>query len=391
VASLPNRAGVVVVGGGVMGASIAYHVALRDGSDVLLLERHGIGSGCTRHSTAIVRMHYSQALLVGMAVHGLRTYSAFEQAVGRPAGFVRTGLLVGAADVDVEALRRNVVLGQSLGVSTELLDPEDLGQLDPRIDPDGLGALCFEPEAGYCDPYLATTGFADAARREGARVEEGVEVLGIAPGVVQTALGSVETDAVVLAAGPWSPRLLAPLDYDLPLTAARAEVGRFRLPSGFGSPLPSLADFSELQLYFRPAEPGFLEVGSLDPRHAQTSLDPDRAPEGADPARLDAYRTALVRRLPGARHGHWRGAWSGVYDVTPDWHPAVGAVPGAEGVYIAAGFSGHGFKLAPAVGLALAELICNGRSQTFELDLLAPDRFARGELVGTAYGYSVLG
>ena len=374
-----------------MGTSIAYHVALRRRGDVLLLERHGVGSGFTRHSTAIIRMHYSQALLVQMAVHGLRTYSAFDEAVGARAGFVRTGLLVGAAAVDVEALGRNVALGQSLGVSTELIGPDELAQLDPRIGADGLAALCFEPEAGYCDPYLVTAGFAAAARRAGVRVEEGVEVRAVSPGAVETEAGRVVTDAVVVAAGPWSPRLLAQIGYELPVVVARAEVGRFRLPAGFGSPPPSLADFSELQLYFRPAEPGFLEVGSLDARHMATSIDADAAPEGADPGTLAGYHAALSRRMPAARLGHWRGAWSGAYDVTPDWHPAIGPVPGAEGVYVAAGFSGHGFKLAPAVGIAVAELLCDGRTSTFDLDLLAPDRFARGELVGTAYGYSVLG
>jgi len=386
-----RRAGTVVVGGGVMGTSIAYHLALHGAADVVLLERQGICSGFTRHSTAIIRTHYSQALLVRMALHGLRTYTAFEQAVGSASGFIRTGLVVGAAEVDIEALERNVALGQGLGVSTELLRPDELGRLDPRIDADGLAVLCFEPEAGYCDPYLVTAGFAAAATRAGVRVEEGAEVLALGPGTVETSAGLIEAETTILAAGPWSARLLAALGYDLPLITARAEVGRYRVPAGFGGPLPSLADFSELQLYTRPAEQGFLEVGSLDPRHATASIDPDHAPEGADEATLDRYHTALTRRLPGAAHGHWRGAWSGVYDVTPDWHPAVGPVPGVDSLYVAAGFSGHGFKLAPAVGLAMAELLCDGQATTFELDLLAPDRFRRGELVGTAYGYSVLG
>ncbi|MGH3129601.1 MAG: NAD(P)/FAD-dependent oxidoreductase, partial [Gaiellaceae bacterium] len=172
-----RSAEIVIVGGGVMGASIAYHLALRGIGGVLLLERGAIGSGPTRHSTAIVRMHYSQALLVQMALHGLRTYSAFQEAVGARCGFVRTGLLVGAGEADRRAIEQNVALGQSLGVATELLAPEDVSTLDPRIDPDGLGALCFEAEAGCCDPYLATGGFATAARRAGARVHDSVDVL----------------------------------------------------------------------------------------------------------------------------------------------------------------------------------------------------------------------
>ena len=389
--ALPARADVVVIGGGVTGASIAYHLALRTGVEVLLLERAALCSGPTRHSTAIVRMHYSQALLVRMALHGLRVFSTFEEAVGSSSGFVRTGLVVGASEHDAENLARNAMLGQGLGVTTELLEPDDLATLDPRISAENLAVLCYEPEAGYCDPYLVTAGFAAAARRGGAAVVEGVETLAVEPGLVRTAAGDVEAGAVVVAAGFWSQGLLAPLGYRLPVRAAPAEVGRFRLPAGLDSPLPSVADFGELQLYLRPAEPGFLEVGSLDPRHADEAVDPDRPPEGAGEATLQSYESALARRVPGSRGGHWRGGWTGIYDVTPDWHPAVGWVPGVEGVALAAGFSGHGFKLAPAVGLAVAELIVDGAATTFELDLLAPDRFARDALVGTAYGYSVLG
>jgi sarcosine oxidase subunit beta len=134
-----------------------------------------------------------------------------------------------------------------------------------------------------------------------------------------------------------------------------------------------------------------LEVGSLDPRHSEQEVDPDSLPEGAERETLRAYGDAIRRRLRGAEGGHFRGAWSGVYDVTPDWEPLIGRVPGASSVIVAAGFSGHGFKLAPAVGVAVAELALDGASTTFDLGLLDPGRFERGELVGARYGYSVLG
>jgi glycine/D-amino acid oxidase-like deaminating enzyme len=218
-----------------------------------------------------------------------------------------------------------------------------------------------------------------------------VSVRAVAPGNVGTDAGTVAAGSVVVAAGPWSPPLLAPLGYELPIRSARAEVGRFRLPADFGPVLPALADFSACQLYFKPSDPGFIEVGSLSPEHAERSIDPDACPEGAESETLEAYAGGLRARLRGAERGHWRGSWSAVYDVTPDWHPAVGAVPGCTGVFVAAGFSGHGFKLAPAVGLSLAELVCDGRATTFDLDLLDPARFERGDLVTTTYGYSVLG
>jgi sarcosine oxidase, subunit beta len=388
--TLPARAAAVVVGGGVMGASIAFHLAERGVDDVLLLERGHLCSGSTRHSTAIVRLHYSQPLLVRMAAHGLRTYVGFKEIVGRGAGFVRTGMLLGVDPADRAALEANVALGQSEGVGTQLVDADETALIDPRVAVDDL-VFCFEPEAGYCDPYAVTVGFARAAARLGVRVVEGVAARTVADGVVETDAGRVETEAVVVAAGAWSPPLLAPLGYELPIRSLRAEVGRFRLPDSFGSPPPAVADLSAARIYFRPAGRGYLDVGSLDPSHTDRPAEPDRIPEGVERETLVRFQRGLARRLRGSERGHWRGGWSGVYDVTPDWEPAIGIVPGAERVVVAAGFSGHGFKLAPAVGLSVAELLCQGRATTFDVDLLDPRRFARGELVSAGYGYSVLG
>jgi sarcosine oxidase, subunit beta len=386
--SLPGRAEVVIVGGGVMGASIAYHLSARGVRDVVLVERRALASGPTGRSTAIIRRHYSQPLLVRMAEHGLRTYSRFEDVVGTGSGFVRTGLLVGVDPRDRGALEHNMDVARAEGVHMEVTD--DVEEIEPRIYAGGLD-YCLEPEAGYCDPYLGTAGFAAAAQREGATIAEDISAEGLTAAEVRTSAGTVSAGAVVVAAGPWSPSLLSQVGYELPIRSARAEVGRFRLPADFGPPLPALADFSSAQLYFRPAEPGFVEVGSLSPRHAGLPIDPDDCPEGAEQETLASYATTLRNRLRGADQGHWRGSWSAVYDVTPDWHPAVGEVPGTGRVFVAAGFSGHGFKLAPAVGLSLAELVCDGRTTTFDLRLLDPARFDRGELVTTTYGYSVLG
>jgi sarcosine oxidase subunit beta len=384
-----SQAHVIVVGGGVMGASIAYHLAAR-GAAVTLLERTSLCSGPTRHSTAILRLHYTQELLVEMAAHGLRVYRDFEQEVGATAGFTQTGMLFGVAEDERALLEANVELGRRKGAGTALVTDEDVLGLDPRIVTDGL-AFCFEPEAGYCDPYLAVTGYAAAARQVGANVQVGTPVARLDDGAVRAGGNKLEADAVVVAAGPWSATLLNPVGYELPLTPAPAEVGRYRLPDPFGAAPPAVADFSSAAIYFRPAEPGFLEVGSLAPEHADEPVDPDHPVEGARAETLDVYEEALAARLRGSRGGHWRGAWTGIYDVTPDWEPVIDRVPGTERVYVAAGFSGHGFKLAPAVGLSIAELILDGSTTTFDLGLLNAERFARGELIGARYGYSVLG
>lgn len=367
---------VVVGGGGVMGASIAYHLAAAGVEGVVLKERAALAAGPTGRSTALIRQHYSQPLLVRMASHGLRVYSSFRDTVGADSGFTRTGLLVAAPEAERESLERNVSIGRGEGAEMDVLSAEQVEEIEPRIAAGGL-AFAFEPEAGYCDPYLVTSGFAEAAREAGVRVEE------------WTAVESLDADVTIVAAGPWSPELLRRAGYELPVRPAQAEVGRYRLPPSFGSPPPALADFTAGQIYFVPKEGSFLEVGTLDPEHAEHPIDPDDCPEGASRETLAGFQEGLVARLPGAQGGHWRGSWSAVYDVTPDWHPAIGFV--ADGVIVAAGFSGHGFKLAPAVGTAVAELVRDGRSSTYDISLLDPFRFERGELVTTTYGYSVLG
>jgi sarcosine oxidase subunit beta len=369
---------VAIVGGGVMGASIAYHLAAAGIDDVVLHERDTLASGPTGRSTALIRLHYSQPLLVRMAAHGLALYSSFRDAVGADSGFTRTGLLVGAPEHERGALEHNVAVGRGEGAEAELLSAEEVEELEPRIRAEGL-AFAFEPRAGYCDPYLVTAGFAEAARRAGVSIQQGSPV---------ESLAELDARTVVVAAGAWSPALLRQAGYELPVRAAPAEVGRYRLPAGF-SPPPAFAEFTEAQFYFVPREDGFLEVGSLDPEHAEHPVDPDDCPEGASRETLAHYRRGLVARLRGAEQGHWRGSWSAVYDVTPDWHPAIGFV--AENVIVAAGFSGHGFKLAPAVGVTVAELVRDGRASTYDIGLLDPGRFERGELVTTTYGYSVLG
>ena len=148
---------VAVLGGGVMGTSIAFHLASR-GADVVLFERRALCSGPTRHSTAIIRLHYTQPLLVRMSAHGLRMYRSFDDAVGGPSGFTRTGMLFGADPAEREMLEGNVAVGRAEGVETHVLDGEQIAEIDPRIVADDL-VFCFEPEAGHCDPYLVTAGF----------------------------------------------------------------------------------------------------------------------------------------------------------------------------------------------------------------------------------------
>ena len=387
---LPERADAAIVGAGITGTSLAHHLSRR-GLRVVVLDRDRVAAGPTGRSTAIVRAHYSQPLLVRMAARGLDVYRTFERETGATAGFTHTGVLWLVGEADRAALEANVALGRAAGADLELVEPDALHSIEPRLSSDGIAAACWEPEAGHCDPYLAAAGYMGSAEAAGAVLAEGATVTAVEPGRVHVGERAIAVDHVVIAAGVWSAPLLAPLGFDLPVVAARAQIGRFRAPAGFGPMPPAIADLGPLQFYARASEGDYLEVGTLDPAHGEDPIDPDACPEGAETTTLAAFRRSLVARLPGLAGGHWRGAWSSVYDVTPDWQPAIGPVPGVAGVYLAAGFSGHGFKLAPAVGLALAGLIADGAWDTFDLDLLDPQRFARRELIESRYGYSVVG
>ena len=290
-----------------------------------LYERDALASGPTGRSTAIVRQYYSHPLLVRMAMHGLDVYSHFDD-VGA-SGFVRTGVLWMTDDAGRETFERNVRGARHVGAELELLTPEQLHELEPRIVVDDLATVCYEPRGGVCDPHTATVSYARAAERLGAEIRERSAV---------PSLDALDADAVVVAAGPWSAPLVAPLGYELPLRIARAEVGRWRLPQD-DEPLPALADLSQLDFYFVPAGRGYLEVGTLDPSHAERPVDADACPEGAERETLSQFRASLEQRVPSARRGHWRGSWSGLYDVTPDWHPAIGRVPDCDSVYVAFG------------------------------------------------------
>ena len=310
---LPDTADVVVVGGGVMGASIAFHLASRGAGDVLLLERDVVCSGPTRHSTAIVRLHYTQPLLVRMAAHGLRVYRAFAEIIGSSAGFTRSGMLFGVDAHDREMLAGNVAVGHAEGVETHLVDHDQVAEIDGRVIAEDL-VWCYEPGAGHCDPYRVTAGFAFAAGRSGARMAEGVRVTAVRDGGVSTDAGDVDAGTVVVAAGPWSAPLLAPLGYDLPVTPARATAtpcsadaeGRITAPGRTDSrtDVPSTdvedaADAHEGGSSRAPARRAARAPGGGRPvlrARAQPSRPPGRAPRGA----RGAGRTAS-RRLDAAR------------------------------------------------------------------------------------------
>ena len=384
-----NTADAVVIGGGVMGCSLLYHLAQRGTTDTLLLERSVLGAGSTGLSQAICRMHYSNPITASMAWSSLQVYANFNEQVGGDSGFVKTGYLVVVEEIDRPSLELNIAMQQDLGIDVALVTPGELRELAPMMETFEGESLAWEPNSGYANPYLVTTSLAARARELGAQVATrtnvtGVEISGGRVQAVVTDQGRVATPIAVIAAGPWSNRLVAGSGVEFPLVPVRHQVAMVTRPSGLLPDHPIVGDIAQ-SFSFRPESPTLTMVG-----YAEEEVDLDDYDEGIDQAEAADALSRLVRRMPAMEQSYLRGGWSGLFTTTPDWHPILDRVPGIEGLYCMVGFSGHGFKLAPSIGQAMAELILDGSAASIDLSPLRFSRFEENDLVLSRYRYRVL-
>lgn len=351
---------VVVVGAGVVGAGAAFHLA-RLGLRARVVERSHPGAGGTGRSAGVIRLY---SPLPELAVASLPYYRRWADLVGGRCGFVPCGVVVLLSDRD--ELLRTVDRVRSAGGAIEALDERGTARLLPGFALDGAAA--YEPDSGYADPRLTTTAFLRAAHAAGAEVRRGVSVqrLLVREGVVvgvETSEGRVPAGEVVLAAGPWSVRVARTAGVALPVIAERAQAGVLRAAhSG-----PAVLDL-DLGLLVRRHRLGVLIGASAGPAEF---VDPESYRQRADPAFLAAAAARLARRAPHLAEGRWRYGYAGLYDRTPDGRPLIGRV--APGLYVACGFGGAGFKMAPAVGAAIADLVA-GRPHPVDLAPYRPDR-----------------
>ncbi|MDQ3910593.1 MAG: FAD-binding oxidoreductase, partial [Actinomycetota bacterium] len=377
-------ADVIVVGAGVVGASVAFHLA-EGGIDTLVLDRGGVASGSTARSGALIRAHYSTALEADLAWESLTDYfEPWDQRVGGGCGFTRTGFAYLVGEVNVEALRHNVAIQKRVGVETEILGPEELSALDPTLCIDGIALAAYEARGGYADPAATAVGFLAAARTFGARferrlvtslVERGGEIRG-----VQTDYGPVGADAVVLAAGAWSVSLAGRVGLDLPITPARVSVALFERPYELPTHL-TIIDSIE-GFYARPAAERLTLVGSRD--SLEWLDDPEAPTPEPDRAFVQETSQRLGRRLPTLANTRYRSGRSGILDMTPDGRPILGPA-GPDGLYLATGWSGTGFKKAPAVGTEIARWISDGVPKRPELKSYDLARFKDDALIQGEY------
>ncbi len=380
----------VIIGGGVMGCGILYNLALRGMTNATLLERDVLGSGSTGRSQAILRMHYSNAVTTRLAWDSLAIFRDFEEMTGTPSGYTRTGYFVIVGREDRDALLANVEMQRAQGVDTSIATAEDVREIAPMVEPAEGESFAYEPQSGYADPYSVTTGYASAAREMGARIASGspatgVEVSGGRVRAVTTADGRIETPIAVVAAGPWSGRFLSGIGVDVPLTPVRHQVIMLRRPERLVPDHPIIGDVVN-DMSPRPDIGGLTLVGVGEDETA----DPDTFEQGVDMAMVEDTFRKLTRRMPGMAQALFRGGWSGLFTTTPDWHPVLDAVDGVEGLFVAVGFSGHGFKLSPMIGVVMAELITEGRAASVDISQLSLDRFARRRHLRSRYSMQVL-
>lgn len=386
----------LIVGGGVMGTSIAWHLAQRRAGRVVLLEKSYLGAGSSGKSGAIIRQHYSNRLTASMAQKSLRIFEHFEDIIGGPPVFTRTGLVVVVNEKDKAGLDANLAMQQELGIDVRLVSAQVLADIDPnaRLAEDEIAA--FEAEAGYVEAVQVVASYAEAARKLGADIRLGVEVREIVKQGgkivgVETNEGRYNGARVILATGPWAAQLGKELGVKLPVQACRTQVALYRRPPDFGRRAAIYADFVQ-GLYFKPTHGEMLHAGSLAGEEKDNPVeDPDSYNEAADGPWLPQVRQRLSRRYPAMHRSYGRGGYGALYAITPDWHPILDKLPGLEGGYCAVGFSGHGFKMAPVVGQIMAELIVDGQAKTLDIAPLRLARFEENDPVKTPYSYGVMG
>jgi sarcosine oxidase, subunit beta len=382
-----DGASVVVVGGGVMGCSIAFHLA-EQGVDVLVLERGTVCSGMTARSGALIRTHYTNAPEARMALAGLAYFRDWQERVGGWCGFTVTGAAILVGPHDAERLRRNVAMLRGLGADTEVATPGELAAEHPELDPRGIGLAAVEPGSGYADPVATTFAFASRAVDLGARIRQGVavhavRVAGDRVTGLSTSDGEVGADAVVLACGPWVDPLARTAGFELGISPERSQLAFFRRPDG-ARRHPLVID-GVLGTYFRP-HGGELSLVGVEAGHQVEVGAIDREVEGYDHQLVAPALERLAGRVPAFADAPFARGHRGVYDTSPDSRAVLDAAPGVAGLFVAGGFSGTGFKKAPAVGACMAELVTKGRATTVDIHPFRLARFAEGDpILGDEY------
>ena len=368
---------VIIIGGGVHGASLAFHLSER-GVKALVLEKRFIAAGATGRSSGLVRMHYDLEAESRLAHIYFGYLTDWNKRVGGDCGFTQTGFLQLVSREQTEALKANVTTHQRIGIKAEVVTVDEVRRLAPEFALDDIDVAAYEPDSGYADPTSTANALMQAAKLRGAVFVQGCSVNGIQVSAgkvagVSTSQGDFSAPIVVNAAGAWAKSICEMVGLDIPpLSTWRHDTMFLKRPPELKESRLTVIDFPKL-MYFRPDAGDLTLVGLEDGNPLGES------PEGdADHARAGFVERAIERicqRIPKMENAHLHSAHGGYDGITPDQHPALGSI-GPEGFYLETGFSGTGFKTSPAVGLCMAEWILDGQPRTVDISIFSPTRFA---------------
>jgi sarcosine oxidase subunit beta len=384
---MTETADAIIVGAGVQGASLAFHLAER-GMRPLVLERATVAAGATGRSSGLVRMHYDVEAEARLAWRSHAYFCDWEQRVGGASGFTVVGFLQMVPPDEVPALYANTAMQQRIGIRTDLVDADEVRRILPGIEIGDDQVAAFEPSSGYADPTQTTSSLMAAAVARGTRLIQGCTVSGVRTDGdrvigVDTSRGPFDAPVVVDVAGAWAGRLAATVGLDLPIKVWRHDVAYVQRPPDVPRHV-AFIDF-ENAFYCRP-EGESLSLVALEDGNPITT-DPDAPVDAAAPGFIEKAAERVVRRLPAFARAGLHSAHSGQDGITPDQHPIIGPA-GPDGFWLHCGFSGTGFKTAPAMGASLAQLIAEGAEANDDLAIYRFERFAAGEPIVGEHPYA---
>jgi sarcosine oxidase subunit beta len=384
---LPKTADFIILGAGVMGASIAFHLAHRNAGRIAVLDKDHAGSGGSGRSSALVRMHYSFPPEVQMALISLKMFQHWREIVGEPGEFRKTGFVRIVHPGESEALKKNVAMQKHLGANVELIDRQQLRELAPDWQVDDVELAAYEPDSGHGDGNVVANDFLSRARDSGATYLSKTRATKLLIGGghvrgVQTDHGEIHAPVVIAATGPWTRPLFQSVGYDPPIETEFHQVAILKNAPTM-NPGAACID-SVTATYFRSDASDKFLVGDF---YGKRPIDPDNFPQRPSDTDLEDIIDRASRRVPKLEAAEVMRGVTGVYDVTPDSRPLLGPVPGVEGLYLCAGFSGMGFKISPAVGLVMSEAVLDGKASTVDITPFRPNRFAEGKPIKAEFEY----
>jgi len=381
----------IIIGGGVMGASIISNLSSSGVTKTILLEKSTIGAGSTGRSSGAIRMHYSTKVNASLAHESLKVFANFSDLVGGDVGFVKTGYMVFAPSEASQVFRENISMQQDVGISTKEIDHKEAAELAPVFKISEGEHIAWEDDSGHADPSATALAYINHARANGATIHLDTPVTDIkisesGPHQVITEKACFESENVIIATGPWTGEFLKKIDVSLPLLPTRHEVFLIKRNLNKIPTHPGGGDMANL-IYFRPEGHDLTLVGNGN--HEETA-NPDSYNQKYNLSYAADVWTRLTKRIPSIADAELFTGYSGLYTSTPDLHPIIDSVDGINGLFVCSGFSGHGFKLAPAVGAVMAELVTQGKASTVDIEPLKMNRFADGKLNTTKYSFKVI-